>query len=300
MPSGYLHKRCAEQACALSGVTPAPHGALIFGAQGPDPLFLLGMFPLRPSGKPLLYGHTLHMARTGAFLRALLATARGRGAAERAYAMGFLTHYALDSTVHPYVYAHSATKKGRYSSSTHMRLEKRWDSLYYRRDGYRGTSVTMPGVLESKADWPKIAALVAEACRAVYPDMNLTEAMLLTAYRDSVRANRLSHSPSGVKYALVWLLERLIGKPRLATSHMAPRFLSQKDIENRAHLPWHAGANPGVARREGLDELFEAAVRRAAELLAAANQFYDGALDEAALHAVIGNVGYDTGMESRP
>lgn len=300
MPSGYLHKRCAEQACAQSGVTPVARDALIFGAQGPDPLFLLGMFPLRPSSKPLPCGHTLHTTRTGAFLAALLRIARERGPVERAYAMGFLTHYALDATVHPYVYAHSYTKKGRYSSSTHMRLEKHWDSLYYHRDGHRGTSVTMPGILETQADWPKIAALVADACRAVYPDMNLTETMLLSAYRDSARANRLTHSPSGIKYGLVWVLERLIGKPRLATSHMAPRFPSRRDIENRAHLPWRNPANPDTERREGLDELFPAAVNRAAELLRAADHFYAGSIDEDALAAVIGNVGYDTGMESRP
>ena len=217
MPSGYLHKRCAERACEVSGITPAHSDVLILGSQGPDPLFLLGMFPLSLQSAPLPYGNTLHTSRTGPFLCSLAGHSRERGAVERAYAMGFLTHYALDSTVHPYVYAHSLDAAGRYSSGLHMRLEKQWDTLYYRRDGHRGTSVTMPGVRESKPHWPQVASVWAIAIRDIYPDMGLSEADILKALADAERSNRLTHSPHGFKYALVWALERLIGKPMLAT-----------------------------------------------------------------------------------
>lgn len=139
MPSGYLHQLCAERACGMAGITPVEGDALCLGAQGPDPLFVLGMFPLRLSSRPSKVGALIHQHRTGAFLCALADRAKRGTAVERAFTMGFFTHYALDSTVHPYVYSQSLDRHGRYSSALHMRLEKRWDALYYRRAGHRGT-----------------------------------------------------------------------------------------------------------------------------------------------------------------
>lgn len=300
MPSGYLHQRCALAAGEAAGVTPADLSAFILGAQGPDPLFTLGMFPLSLKSKPLPYGGMLHKRRTGAFLATLMRRAKDCGTAERAYAMGFLTHYALDSTVHPYVYAHSLNASGEYSSPVHMTLEKRWDSIYYRADGHRGTPVAMPCAEETRAVWPAVARLWAAAFAETFGDEAPSESQILTALSDTARANRLTHSPAGVKYALMWLVERLIGRPGLITSQITPRFVPKADLTNERRLPWRAPAQPDIPRDEGLSDLYGAAVRRAGSLLRAAADFYDGRIDCAALAEIIGNAGYDTGMESNP
>lgn len=299
MPSGYLHKRCARQACEIAGITPVAQDVMILGAQGPDPLFMLGIFPLRLSSKPSKLGNRLHSYRTGAFLCALCRLAKDGTDVDRAYALGFLTHYALDSTVHPYVYCKSYDEAGKYSSVRHTRLEKHWDSLYYQREGGRGTPVLMAGVAETKPEWPAIAALWQKAIDAVYPEEHVTEAMLLKAFADADKANRLTHSPSGIKYGIVWLLERLIGKPGLATSQMAPRFPTKQDILNTDNASWHNPSEPGRQRNESVPELLDAAAHRAAGLLLAARGYFDGELDATAFAAAIGNVGYDTGLESK-
>lgn len=300
MPSGYLHKRCAEKACQAAGIKPSEKDVLILGAQGPDPLFVLGMFPLRLSSRPAKYGKVLHTTRTGAFLTALLAGAKDGGNAERAFALGFLTHYALDTTVHPYVYAHSNDQNGLYSSALHMRLEKHWDTLYYQADTGVGTSVSMPGVGESEPHWQAVAALWAKAAAAVYPDLGLTEDLVLKALADAKTAGRLTHSPSGIKYGLCWILERIIRKPYLITSQMAPRRPMDGDITNAVHAPWQNPAKPKEERREGLTELFDAGAQRATKLLTAAQAYFDGSMELTPLSALIGNLGYGTGINSLP
>lgn len=287
-------------ASAKALVTPAERTAYILGSQGPDPLFMLGIFPLRPSSKPLKLGNVLHSSRTGAFLTALLSEARKGNPVQRAFALGFLTHYALDSTVHPYVYSQSIDKKGRYSSPLHLRLEKHWDTLYLLRDGGHGTPVMTPGVLDAKPHWQAIAAVWASAAQTVYPEQGFTPELIEKSFGDAVRVCRLTHSPHGVKYGTFWVLERIIGKPALITSQMCPVIPSRKDITNTEGRPWRAPSQPGIERREGLDQLFGVAVSRAAELLRAAGSYFDRDLDEKALAAIIGNVGYDTGMESQP
>lgn len=296
MPSGYLHLTCAIRAMERAGLSGLSREAFILGAHGPDPLFTLGIFPLRFSSKPLPYGKALHTTRTGAHLMALLERAKGAGIAQRSFAMGFLTHYALDSTVHPYVYAHSDDPKKGYSSALHMRLEKQWDALYHRRDGGRGTPYAMPGISEAKPFWPAVAALWQSALAEAYPELSITADALLKAFSDAERAGRLTHSGTGIKYAAVWCLERLLGRPALLTSQMTPRFVSRKDIENSAHRTWRAKSEPLRERTEGLSELFEMAVERAAALLLFAERYFRDELSSQALAEAIGNVGYDTGM----
>jgi hypothetical protein len=272
--------------------------AYLLGAQGPDPLFLLGIFPLRLNSRPLGYGHRVHQRRTGAFLLALLRQGREGHAVARGFALGFLTHYALDTTVHPYVYAHSLGRDGRYHSHIHMRLEKRWDTLYFHRDGERGTAVTMPDVQEARAIWPEIAAIWAKAMAEVFPGEAISEELALKALQDTARANRLTHSPRGVKYALVWAAERLIGKPGVATSQMSPRFLPRTDFVNAAHRPWRNPAAPDAERNEGLAELWDQALQRAQALLQAGARYLSGEMDEADMAQLIGNLGYSTAIEA--
>ncbi|MDR0930070.1 MAG: zinc dependent phospholipase C family protein [Oscillospiraceae bacterium] len=298
MPSGYLHKRCAEEAARRAGLPIAAPEAYLLGAMGADPLFMLGIFPLRLNSRPLRYGHMVHQRRTGAFLLALLRQGRAGGAAAHGFALGFLTHYALDTTVHPYVYAHSVGSDGRYHSRIHMRLEKQWDTLFFRQDGGRGTAVTTPGIAEAQAIWPEIAAIWARATAEVFPGEALSEAMALKALQDAARANRLTHSPRGGKYALVWAAERIIGKAGLATAQMAPRFLPRGDFVNAGHRPWRNPAAPGVKRSEGLAELWEAALEKAQALLLAGDKYLSGEMAEAEMARAIGNLGYGTGVEA--
>jgi len=296
MAAGYLHKVCAERAAREAGLSSLSGHAFVLGAHGPDPLFAAGIFPLRSSSKPEPWGRMLHRTRMGAHLMALLTSAKDAGVVLRSYAMGFLTHYALDASVHPYVYAHSYDKADNYSSPLHLRLEKHWDALYYRRDGGRGTPGYMPGLAEAKPIWPDIAALWRGALEKVYPALELTEERLLAAFSASERVNRLTHSNLGIKYGLVWLIERIAGKPAKFTSFMTPRIPSRKDIENRARKPWASEAEPDRERTEGLDELFEAAVRRAVELLCAAQAYFDGRMDQETLSGIVGNIRYDLGI----
>jgi len=282
MPAGYLHQRCAEIAAARAGLSPEPAAAFVLGAQGPDFLFALGIFPLRLSSKPAPFGNTLHERRTGAFLTSLFAAARCGTAAQQAYALGFLTHYALDTTAHPYVYSQSNRPDGSYSSEKHLALEKRWDARKYRADGRRGAPVWLPGVREAEPYWREIAAIWAGAADRVFPEEGITESLIQTALSDSARVCRLTHSPRGVKYGAIWLVERLAGMPGKLTSQMVPRYPrrdADEEIEKR---------------------LFEEGVRRAVDLLAAGTAFLSGALDEAAFSAVIGDLGYGTGIQSLP
>ena len=298
MPGGFYHQRCAERACAVSGVTPVRMEAFRLGAQGPDPLFLMGMFPLSLKSRPSKLAGFMHKRRTGKFICALARMAKDEGDVERAYAMGYLTHYAIDSAVRPYVYSQSYDRRGRYSSVRHMSMERGWDTEMWRAAGRRGTPESMPCVKEAKADWPRAARLVARAANEAYPELSVTPEAVECGYADACRANRLTHSPYGVRFALYWALERLLLHPGLLTAQCCPKRPYKGDTMNREGRPWRSAAEPDRERRETVKELTAQGVRRAAQLMQAAKDYFDGALDDAAFARIVGNAGMDTGAES--
>ena len=298
MPGGFYHQCCAECACAVSGITPVRMEAFRLGAQGPDPLFLIGMFPLSLKSRPSKLAGAMHKRRTGQFICALAREAKKAGDVERAYVLGYLTHYAMDSAVHPYVYSQSYDKKGRYSSPKHMSMERGWDTEMWRAAGRRGTPESMPCLKEARADWPQAARLIALAAGETYPELGITPEAVERGYADACRANRLTHSPAGVKYALYWLLERLALRPGLITAQCCPKKPRRGDTMNREGRAWRSAAEPDRERREGVEELTAQGVRRAAQLMQAAKDYFDGEMDEKRFAVVVGDFGMDTGAKS--
>jgi len=90
----------------LIGGEKAHREAFLLGNLGPDPFFYLRATPLPPEVKRI--GVTMHREKTVGLLDALherMVALGGHEGVKRAYALGFLCHYLLDSTVHPLVYA---------------------------------------------------------------------------------------------------------------------------------------------------------------------------------------------------
>ena len=164
MPSVYTHFLIAQK--TLFSMPSAiqnkinPHLALYyFGAQGADFCFFYKF--LRP--KKGNFGSYLH--RTGGYdTFSVLRRQAKNFPALYAYAAGYITHYAADSILHPYVYA-AAGK----SSFIHSRIEGGLDCLYGKRyakttrkdhEKYLRPTLTK----EEKAQLFSLYAAIAEKC----------------------------------------------------------------------------------------------------------------------------------------
>ena len=105
-----------------------------FGLLGPDP-YLFYRFYLPPfRNRVNRYSTVMHNERTGEFLLQL-----ARYAVDSrevfSYLCGFLCHYALDSTAHPYI-----NEKAQYSPVRHMAIEHRLDRM-------TGKNISIPPLL---------------------------------------------------------------------------------------------------------------------------------------------------------
>ena len=112
MPAIITHDTFGQDAYARHfstiGGTKDEAEAFLLGNQGPDPLFYSIANPLLAPVHKL--GNIMHKEKPNeiliAFKQAICALDETDRSVGRAYALGFLGHYVLDSTMHPLVYFH--------------------------------------------------------------------------------------------------------------------------------------------------------------------------------------------------
>ena len=134
MPTAFTHQLIAEDARPAE-VTDEYFADYSFGAQGPDPLFFYRFIRM---GKRNI-GSMLHRKDVAGTFASLVRHVRAHPEA-LAYALGYVTHYAADSTFHPYVYSyiHERGKTKLERDTLHTQMESDFDTRFL---AARGTEV---------------------------------------------------------------------------------------------------------------------------------------------------------------
>ncbi len=227
----------------------------LLGCLGPDYYFYdrLPPTPFIPHQKK--HGNVLHGLDCGALFSALSEKA---DASLRPYLYGFLTHIALDSTVHPYVDA--GHPKG-----AHSRFEGVIDSIVYAE-----TKDTFPyrAVFGARTDPAPIDALLADVSSA------LCSAEVAGAYTRGVRKFRrivpLMYDPYTRRYRFLRFFERLFKKPGLVSDFLiGPDHEDPDGCMNLARRSWSSPWEPDRVRDESVPMLLDEAKVLAAALITA-------------------------------
>lgn len=298
MPASYVHQSVAAQICGALSLFSSPtlRSAALAGSEGPDPLF----FSVIPTpGAPLVpkVGSLLHTRKTDDFLLAL-ADECAESELTRAYCCGFFTHYGTDTTFHPFVYAHSLTDDGSYSSTAHCTLEHQLETLHYRRQGHtKGLPMQMAGFAGLKGhEKDEIARALTRAIERVFPGEGLTVFRVRRSFDDALNLCNLLRSERGVKFRMLGGMLRPLHLDASLHAHMMPAEPPQHDIMNDARKPWASIWLPDDIRNDSFDDLYAKAVVRGKSLVSAANDYMLGKASFATLRALHGGLSYDSGL----
>lgn len=126
-----MHNTLARQ--FLSDDNIFPNHCLI-GAQGPDYVYYVLKKDLKSQAVQL--GNTLHNVKTRDFLTSMVTVAMNEESSEvLSYLLGFLTHYALDVAIHPYIYYYTGLyrtqdPKSRPYAGLHLQFERKVDLAF--------------------------------------------------------------------------------------------------------------------------------------------------------------------------
>lgn len=287
----------------LIGETADERDAFLLGNQGPDPLFYL---VLSPRMKPyFLLGGTMHHLNPSKLLAALKESLDVLEADElpvgRAYAAGFLCHYTLDSSMHPFVYQQQyafcdAGVEGlsrEDGNDVHAEIERELDELVlFEKRGctissYKPYEEVLRASDETLAVIGKMYAFFCMKALHVFAPADLFPA----AVKDFRRAQKLFYSPSHTMHAFANTIEtRLLHRNHSFYKSMAHRDNPARisDFDNRAH---HAWENPftGEQSTDGFWDIFEGARTRAKDNIAA---FFSEGFGLEAARAVTGGLDF--------
>ena len=211
--------------------------AYIWGASGPDIFFCHRLLPHQKGRSLHTYGTKLHSAPAHKMLNYLAAYARHVSSDIcMSYALGFATHYAFDSTAHPFILYYSECMSKRqprkHPSVCHNELESALDSILLRHDRRQPIS-SFP--LQSAAPLDREAnEAAAEALQGYF-----LYAFGLGVYRSEiVRAQKDWHfglaalnDRTGAKLRIISSAEKAVGLPPL----LSPMF--RRDFPDLSHDP---------------------------------------------------------------
>ncbi len=255
--------------------------AFLLGNQGPDPLFYAAVNPAIASYRKL--GSAMHAKKTPELLVALKESfgvlTEDEKAIGRAYALGFLCHYALDSTMHPFVYCQQyelcdAGEPGLTrddGNEVHGVIESEFDELvlFTKRGETIATFNPAREILHaSNTVLDIISKMYVYMALNVFGEI-VPEGLFAQATGSFRFTQRVFYSPSGSKREAIGNIERLV------RSHSFYQSMSHRNVEittsvfdNADHKSW---TNPftGDVRTTDFWDLFNQAQEKASKAIAA-------------------------------
>ena len=229
-----------------------------FAVMGPDPYIFYRFFALLLRRGVNRRSTVMHETKTGRFLMEL--AGRSRKKAVFSFLAGFLCHYAMDSTAHPWI-----NQASEHRSDLHTALEHRLDNLELERQGRQRREI-----MRLFTRFPELPE-VQEAMKTVY---GWDDHCFATAYRHM----KWYH----------WIIKDQHGWLHFLLHHI-PGGLSAISYQTKRADSIDTSPFPALQ---------EEAVRMGIRLITAAWQYRMEQISEAELREAIGNRSY-SGGESR-
>lgn len=279
MPSLITHDTFGQdvyrELFSLVGGTRDEAEAFLLGNQGPDPLFYSVACPWLRGSQDL--GNVMHDQLPARLMEALKNglpfLTDGERPVARAYALGFLCHYTLDATMHPFIFSQQyalcdAGEPGltrRNGHEVHAYIETELDEMVLfvkQGETVERFNPARDIIKGSRHMLDIVSKLYVYVAMAVYG-----RAVPLDMFSSSVRAMRLGqrafYSRSGLKRLLMGKAEELVRPYSFcrAMSHL-PVELEESIFDNRERAQWADPFTGGVST-ESFWDLYERALDQA-------------------------------------
>ncbi len=246
--------------------------AFSWGASGPDIFFLHRFLPYHKGRSLKAYGSKLHHMHAEKMINYFVSFAKTHQSdIAMSYALGFVTHYAFDSTAHPFVIYFSEEmerQKHMHNSVCHNEIEANLDSLFLRYERKQKiTSFSLQSTSPMKETINRTIAEMWHGFLLTYVGESVTREELVQVQRDWHTSLVLLNDKSAFKKNAVRLGERLLGiQPMLSPMIRTAYPDLTADYANMSHGAWLSAVD-GQEHHETFFELAEEAEETALRLI---------------------------------
>lgn len=254
----------------------------LLGAQGPDPLLFHRLIPGYMAGRSARgVSSALHRAAPNQIFSAMADYLKKHpeSTAAFSYACGFLTHYALDSVAHPYVYyVQSAIRKARHIPYIpfiiHNRIEANIDAGIINRILGEPDARKFNAPEQLCAPQPvklEIGQMMSEVSRRVVGAKWGAETYA-QSFDDMCAVQQILYDPQGKKRKWMYALQApfyWFAGPFITSLMRCPSPEKLWDFMNDSGEVWSYPVAPEITSRDSFEVLFDRAAELSARLLPA-------------------------------
>ncbi|RAL25578.1 zinc dependent phospholipase C family protein [Thermoflavimicrobium daqui] len=287
MPYAWTHIIFGRELIRLS-ILPQPNNKPLFqlGCQGPDFFFFHRFWQLTRKTPSQELGNLFHTQSCGPVLIELIEAAK-KHPDLREYVAGFLTHYILDSSTHPYIHYRAGYKRFK-----HQKLEVIMDTIIAMKISQLETWSTS---LTPEIDIGHFPQNLTESFHKIvqkfYPtlakevEINIYDA----AYQDMKKAFQLFFDPYGFK---------LIFTFGMIAPFRHTKNIPSKDFLNLNQTSWNHPAIADEVHHESFWDLWENALLEGKHILPNILEYWEtGRKPDTSFSQLLGNRSYDTGKD---
>lgn len=271
------------------------------GAQGPD-YFYYVLGENKPRAQHL--GNIIHKSKTKAFLLHLLEAAiNAKSEAMLHYTLGFLTHHALDISIHPYIFYYTGLHlkedpKTHSWAGLHLQFERKVDIAFIKHqlNMKPHTHKLYKKTLPLKALNAAIKTALDEALAQTFDEAPASD-LFNQGYRTMRKVGRLLvYDPLTIKRKTLGVFESY-KKPKSTYFQDLSHAQNTDDFDylNLKKTTWHHPVT-NAPMNDSVLEIYEKALNLSHTFIQAAKDSYQNTNTDA-LAGELTNASYDTGMD---
>mgnify|MGYP006301733905 CR=1 FL=1 len=297
MADFYMHRMLIGKLQETFGSSPES----TIGAQGPDYFYYV-----QGADKPRAqhFGNIIHKSKTKAFLVALLQSAIDhQSEAMLHYTYGFLSHHALDISIHPYIFYYTGLYQEEDPTNhawagLHLQFERKVDIAFMKHQlsiqphRHKLYLKTLP----LKALTQDIITVIDEAVEHTFGEKE-AGTLFAKGYQTMRKVGRfLVYDPLKLKRKLIGLFESY-QKPKSTYFQDLSHAQNTDDFDylNLSQTPWHHPVTNASLDDSVLD-IYEKALNLSHMFIQAAKESYQKKNTDGLAH-ILTNASYDTGID---
>lgn len=278
------------------------------GTQGGDIFFYYKFWPWLRNKLGTDYAHFVHTKRTGELfingLDYLKNSIKNENDFKRifSYLAGFMCHFAMDSSAHPYIFYFSgihdmAKPETKKYIGWHKKLEVIIDTILL--DEKKGMKTfknpAYKEIYVGKVIPDEIKDFFINIMDKLYGGKE-NVSFINTAYKDMIHGLKIMHDATGIKAAIVRFYEFLTGSNKKYSSAIYQKVEDLSvDYLNKSHKEWlHPCSNKEI-HKESFYDLYERAVDCGEKMIKTAIEYLSGRCDRKALEKEFPSISYYTG-----
>ncbi len=309
MPNLMTHKIFGEDVLKVANseilaIVKASPQAFSVGTSGPDFLFYHSKLPWQNQelgSKVRNIGSLIHQEKIDDWFKVAISACLNEKDLKikndmQSYMIGHLTHWALDKSVHPFIFYRSdGTSQA--TKYWHYRYESMLDTIMVNK--YRKTSIKdykSRAIMQAGNDVQiAIYNIYKPAVEKVF-DIDFKFDYVEQSFKDCDKILMFMYDVKGYKFKMISLLERIIGQSLNFSSHIVTNNVDDRfDILNLNNHQWKNPADASFVSNESFLDLYFKAIRLASDTLLEFSQVIAGKpIDD--LMKIINNQSYETGL----